>query len=79
MAHVLECVGREDDRAPLAGCLTTTVNQTVQITDYTVIAGTGVVVFTLGGGGLTWPVDEGFPTRVYVSLPCKNLSTVPSS
>lgn len=42
------------------------------ITGYTTDADTGIVSFTLGGAGLTWPVPFGVQTPVYISLPGKN-------
>lgn len=56
-----------------AGWLVTApvMGQTAIITNYMENAATGIVTFTLAAP-LTWPVDPGFPTRVYISLPRKS-------
>lgn len=55
-----------------AGWRVTAVTQAAQITNYVMNATTGIVTFTLGAPGVTWPVDPGYQTTVWVKLPNRN-------
>lgn len=55
-----------------AGWLTTAATQSATINSYVMNANTGIVQFTLSAPGITWPVNPGQPTRVYVKLPGKS-------
>lgn len=51
------------------GWLGVSGGQSAAVTGYTVNAQTGIVSFTIGGAGFTWPVEPGFRTTVNFSFP----------
>jgi hypothetical protein len=75
---------REAMVAQKAGWLTSVVDQQRPISTYLTIADSGIVKFTFGEGGFTWPVPFGTRTRIYVKLPGRSpldgpLVVVPTS